>query len=112
MDHLNQVYGTRIKKQLEILNGCKGANVPVPEGGYFIWVRLEDNVNLDLFKENLEKAGIAVLFGERFIQESDRENQEFRYLRRRFRTSFANMDEESLYEGTQRLREVIEASLI
>ncbi len=91
-----------------ILNGSPNFYVNKPEGGYFIWIKLFDNVDLQKLKLNLEKEKLGILFGENFVQVNDRETEKFKYLHRRIRICFSFMDVDLLLDGTKLLREAID----
>jgi len=96
----------------DILNGSPNFTVNKPDGGYFLWVKLSDNVDLQKLKANLESEKITLFFGENFVQMEDREKEKFKYLQRRIRICFSFMDIDLLLPGTKLLREAIDNSCI
>lgn len=93
-----------------ILEGSNNfsVNTPLDCGGYFIWVKLGDNVNVQKVREQLESDNIVVGWGEIFVQMSDREKDQFQYLKRRMRLGFSFLDEDVLVDGCKKIRAAID----
>jgi len=95
---------------LDILNGSPNFTVNKPEGGYFLWIKLNENVDLNILKGLLDKEQITLFFGETFVQMADREKEQFKFLQRRIRIAFSFMDLDLLLDGTKLLREAIDTA--
>jgi DNA-binding transcriptional MocR family regulator len=94
-------------KELEGSNNYE-INSPLDCGGYFIWVKLRDNVNLEKLRAQLVEDNIVVGWGEIFVQEKDRELEKFQYLKRRMRLGFSFLDEDVLVSGCKKIRAAID----
>lgn len=99
---------------LNELNGCPHyeINSPLNCGGYFIWIKLSENIDVAKVKAQLEKDNIVVGWGEIFVQASDRDLPKFSHLKRRIRLGYSYLDEEVLVEGCKRVRAAIENNVI
>lgn len=98
---------------LSVLEGSPNFEVksPLACGGYFIWIKLADNINIAKVKSQLAEDNIVAPFGEIFVQESDREKQEFEYLKRRIRLGFSFLEEDVLVEGSKKVRAAIDGAV-
>lgn len=96
----------------EILSGSPNFTVNKPKGGYFLWLKLSESVDLAKLKEILENEKITLFFGENFVRLEDREKEEFKYLQRRIRICFSYMDFELLLNGCKALKEAIDNSVV
>lgn len=105
-----QNFGERAKICDDILKGSKAFTYDFPEWGYFFWLKLSDNVNLDKLKANLLKEDMHVLFGESAIHENALKEDKFQFLKRRIRICFVRFDLDQLKAGVKLLREIIENS--
>jgi len=75
----------------------------VPKGGYFIWVRLPDNIDTISFRQAAQKQNVDFHPGVVFSHKKGLNN----YMR----LSFAFYDEEVLVEGARRLGKVISENI-
>lgn len=62
---------------------------------------------MDVVKEKLSKYDIAVFYGDTFIQPNDKNKEDFLYLKKRLRLSFAFMDMEDLIDGCKYLKQAL-----
>eukprot|EP01080_Neovahlkampfia_damariscottae_P008918 gene8918-867_t len=67
-----------------------------PKGGYFLWIKLNDQINFDLFSKNLKKNQVQVLIGNK---NSIEENSFPNFIR----LCFAYVDRKDLIEGSKRI---------
>jgi len=101
-DHINMVIRACTEKRRIVLNGLKSAkdlNCPTPEGGFYVYPRIntERFSNTEVFAMALlEKAGVAVIPGEYFGDS-----------RGHFRLCYAVPDED-LREGIRRIVKFLE----
>ena len=105
IQRLKNVYHQRIKifcDQLRI-HLPDQAVFKVPQGGYFIWVRLPDNIDTKSFRKAAQKQNVDFHPGALFSHKKGLKN----YMR----LSFAFYDEEVLAEGARRLGKVISENL-
>lgn len=98
---------------LSVLQGSKSFEVvsPLSSGGYFLWLKIADNVDMLKIKSQLEKDNIVVAYGEIFVQPIDREKEKYAYLKRRIRLAFSYLEEDVLVEGCKKVREAIEGAV-
>jgi DNA-binding transcriptional MocR family regulator len=98
---------------LTVLEGSKYFEVksPLTCGGYFIWLKLNENVDVAKVKSQLEKDNIVAPFGEIFVQASDREKEKFAHLKRRLRLGYSFLDEDVLVDGCKKVRAAIEGAV-
>ena len=99
---------------LNILQGSDNfkINTPLECGGYFIWIRLADNVDVPKVRAQLDNDNIVVGWGEIFVQEKERELEKYQYLKRRFRLRFSFLDEDELVDGCKKIRAAIDNNSI
>jgi DNA-binding transcriptional MocR family regulator len=111
LDYLKTSYSDRVEKAYDILHGSFAFEISKPRGGYFLWIRLNNKVNLEkmnkLFEENLVK----VTNGSIFVLNSEIENPKFFYLQRRLRIAYTFLDDGILLKGFSVLKKCIEDSL-
>lgn len=108
MPKLINNFKDRINSMFDILNGSPNFTINKPDGGYFLWIKLSENVDLQKLKGLLEIEKITLFFGEMFVQLADREKEQFKYLHRRIRICFSFMDVDLLLDGCKLLREAID----
>jgi DNA-binding transcriptional MocR family regulator len=108
MPELINSFKDRINLLYSILNGSRNFTVNKPDGGYFIWIKLSDNVDLSKLKSLLDNEKITLFFGENFVQIEDRDKEKFKYLSKRIRICFSFMDVDLLLDGCKLLREAID----
>jgi DNA-binding transcriptional MocR family regulator len=98
---------------LSVLQGSKNFEVesPLSSGGYFLWLKLADNVDVSKIKSQLEKDNIVVAYGEIFVQPIDREKEKYAYLKKRIRLGFSYLEEDVLVEGCKKIREAIDGAV-
>jgi len=99
--HLKTVYGQRIKVFCDQLRMHlpKQAKFKIPKGGYFIWVKLPDNMDTKSLRQEARKHNVDFHQGSLFSHNKELKN----YLR----LAFALYDEDVLAEGARRLGKVI-----
>ena len=99
--HLKTVYGQRIKVFCDQLRMHlpKQAKFKIPKGGYFIWVKLPDNMDTQSLRKAAQKQNVDFNHGALFSHKKGLKN----YIR----LSFAFYDEDVLAEGARRLGKVI-----
>ncbi len=105
IQHLKNVYRQRIKifcDQLRI-HLPNQAVFEVPGGGYFIWVRLPNNIDTNSFRQEAQKQNVDFHPGAVFSHKKGLKN----YMR----LSFAFYDGDELAEGACRLGKVISENL-
>jgi 2-aminoadipate transaminase len=99
-----------LEKNIEFVNGALrdrrdalvdalGAHIPearfvAPEGGYFLWLELEDDVDTPKLLEGAKAAGAPFVAGPDFLLEGGRSS---------LRLSFASVPAERVDEGVQRI---------
>lgn len=71
----------------------------VPSGGYFVWIKLPDNIDTKLLRQTAQKNSVDFLPGS-FFSSNNR-------LKNYMRLSFAFYEEELLKEGAKRLGELL-----
>ena len=101
IQRLKKVYAQRLEifcHQLR-MNLPKQAEFKIPKGGYFIWVKLPDNMDAQSLRKAAQKQNVDFNHGALFSHKKGLKN----YIR----LSFAFYDEEVLAEGAQRLGKVI-----
>ena len=111
LDIIRNKFKERINTCLEILvtgNEQDKYKIKRVKGGYFLWVQLSEKYDLNVLKDLFTKYDISVIYGDTFIQVEDKEKQEFMYLKRRLRLSFAFMDLEVLKEACINLKRALE----
>ena len=67
-----------------------------PKGGYFLWIKLNDSINIDLFELNLIKNQIEIMFG-------NKNSIELNSFPNYIRLCFAYVDKKDLIEGSKRI---------
>jgi len=101
IQRLKTVYAQRLKvfcHQLR-MHLPKQAVFKIPKGGYFIWVKLPDNIDTQLLRQAARKQNVDFNHGALFSHKKGLKN----YIR----LSFAFYDEDILSEGARRLGKVI-----
>ena len=89
---------TSLKKHLP-----KGVSWNVPEGGFYVWLKLPESINAtSLFKDCLSQ-GVVFVTGRTFDPESRKDNH--------LRLSFSNMPKDSIEKGVFLLTNVIKEHL-
>ncbi len=102
---LKTVYGKRLGVLCEQLHKYlpEKAVFQVPEGGYFIWLKLPDNIDTKAMRSSARKQNVDFNPGSYFSSKKGLKN----YLR----LSFSFYDEANLTEGAKRLGKVISYQL-
>jgi 2-aminoadipate transaminase len=98
---LRQVYGGRVKAICQSLGAHLGAHVEfaIPGGGYFVWVKLNGNVDTEKLLPMAQEAGLSYRPGTAFSA--------YDAFSDRLRLAFALYEPEQLDEGVQRLATVL-----
>ena len=101
MRRLKEVY----EERAEVLVSALREHVPeahfdVPQGGYFVWVGLE-NIDTNALLSHAEGCGVSFQVGERFSSQCALQNA--------LRLSFSYYPPEQLEEGVRRLRLALDA---
>eukprot|EP00340_Litonotus_pictus_P002419 CAMPEP_0170518776 /NCGR_PEP_ID=MMETSP0209-20121228/4390_1 /TAXON_ID=665100 ORGANISM="Litonotus pictus, Strain P1" /NCGR_SAMPLE_ID=MMETSP0209 /ASSEMBLY_ACC=CAM_ASM_000301 /LENGTH=384 /DNA_ID=CAMNT_0010804461 /DNA_START=20 /DNA_END=1174 /DNA_ORIENTATION=- len=108
---MQENYRERVKMSDEVLKGSKAYTYVYPVQGYFFWLKLSDEVNVNKLKETLEQEKVIVLFGNEAVAEEFRAENQFLFLERRIRISFGTLPLEKTIRGFSLLRSIIENSL-
>lgn len=110
-DHIveaNDVY--RRKRDVAaaaVLKHCSPyATFPMPDGGFYLWLTLSDDVDWEKVRVMCEAKGVAFRPGERFMVESRSEAGK-QYLR----LAFSHVSESELDRGIEALGDAIKASV-
>ena len=111
LENLRNSLLDRVNRSYNILEGSKAFKLSKPKGGYFLWIRLNDNVNLERMHRAFPEYNIIIITGDVFVQESDREKPEFLCLKRRIRVSYSYNDLDKLIEGLSIMRKCIESAV-
>ena len=80
----------------------------IPTSGFFLWLKLCDEINLEKLKRLLELNNIQLLFGESFTSKVALEEDRFKYLYRRIRLSFGTLPLDKLLRGLSKLKIIFE----
>ncbi len=91
------------------LKGSEAYTYTKPLGGYFFYLYLNDNFNIDKFNALLSENSIGVFYGIIFVTAKERER--FKFLERQIRISFAYLDDDKIEEGIKLLRQCLDASI-
>lgn len=77
-----------------------GVELTEPDGGYFLWVKLPEDVHVDKLLPAAAERGVAVVKGSDFLMEGGEHE---------LRLAFSAVTEDQIDEGVRRLAEAIEA---
>ena len=88
-------------------NESIGINVVKPQGGGFIWVELDQNVDLTKLNQKKETSGINFVFGNTFVPSQFKLSDEFSYLNRHLRLSYSYLSEKDLQIAGEKLVKLI-----
>ena len=68
LDYLRKIYKNKRDLMLNELNkgNLEGMTITVPNGGYFIWLRLPDYIRMNEFVKGLADKGVVVMLGDIF----------------------------------------------
>ena len=86
-------------------------SIEKPKGGYFVWVKLSESVNIDKLKKEFKGNDIAVTYGDIFVRENERNKPEFDYLKRRFRMAISYLEDDVVLEGCKLIKQCVKQSL-
>ena len=101
LDSLREVYRGRANVLVSALREhIPEAQFDIPEGGYFVWVRLEDT-DTNLLHKEAERHGVSFQAGERFSSQNSLQNA--------LRLSFSHYSPDAIREGVGRLRAALDA---
>jgi len=92
-ENLASIMETELKK-------CPGLEFEKANGGFFMWVKLKEMVNVDLFFEELSKNNIIVLQGDICSVSKNYKNY--------FRLCFAFLSEDEIIQGTQIIKSILQ----
>ena len=104
-------FNNRVNKVDEILQGSTAYDYDSPKWGYFYWIKLNDKVDIDVFKKKMEEEDLHVLFGISALQKEYAQKEEYKYLNRRIRICFVRYDLNRVLEGCKVLRRILEESV-
>jgi len=92
------------------LKNSHAVSLEKPIGGYFLWLKINEKVNLDVLAQKLNDNDIDVHYGTIFVRCKERNDSKFEYLKRRMRISFTFLELERFIEGLAKLKKSIEDS--
>jgi 2-aminoadipate transaminase len=105
VDRSVQTVSTALAQRARLLGEALREQVPgarflEPDGGYFLWVELPEDVDVDLLVPEAEKRGVAVVKGSDFLLEGGQHA---------LRLAYSAVATEQVAEGVGRLAEAIKA---
>ncbi|MGD2185464.1 MAG: PLP-dependent aminotransferase family protein [Desulfobacterales bacterium] len=92
---------TQYQKRHDVLIDALAAHLPrhchwtIPQGGFFVWLRLPEKISSDAFLQSAEEAGVSYIPGTKFFAQGGGENY--------CRLNFTMVALKELEEGAQRL---------
>lgn len=101
---IRKIYKERYEVALKSINKSKHLKlVNEIDGGFYLWLKLPDNINSNLFFIKCRDRGVSILPGTVFF--SEEMGHEF------FRICFASVNEEEINEGIGKMNKIIEEML-
>jgi DNA-binding transcriptional MocR family regulator len=111
IDATRKEFGERARLCDEILKGSKAYSYEFPLYGYFFWLKLADNVNLEKLKSAMLKEDCHAFFGDFLIHDEAGKEEKFQFLKRRIRLCFVRYSKERVLEGFYIMKNLIEESV-